>query len=216
MNYEGYVYPNETVEWGLMIVMYPYITGIVAGTFIVSSLYHVFKVEKLAPVGKLSLLVSLAFLCLATTPLLLHLGHPERSFFIMIRPNLRSAMSGFGFIYSFYMALLLLEIWFIYRPLIVDLSRNASTAAARLFYSVIALGVREIPEPARRIDARIITLLAGIGIPAACILTGYVDLVKILELTLANGRDPRTGKQLGPETGEATEFQSFDELFEAW
>ena len=119
-HYAGYVYPNESVEWGLMIVMYPYITGIVAGAFIVSSLYHVFKNETLAPVGKLALLVSLAFLCFATTPLLLHLGHPERSFSIMIRPNLLSAMSGFGFIYSFYMALLLLEIWFIYRPVIVD------------------------------------------------------------------------------------------------
>ncbi len=177
MHYEGYVYPNETVEWGLMIVMYPYITGIVAGAFIVSSLYHVFKCQSLAPVGKLSLLVSLAFLCFATTPLLLHLGHPERSFFIMIRPNLLSAMSGFGFIYSFYMALVLLEIWFIYRPLIVDLSHNASTSIGRLFYSVIALGVREIPEPARRLDKKIITVLAGIGIPAACLLHGYVGFI---------------------------------------
>ena len=177
MQYNGYTYPNESVEWGLMIVMYPYITGIVAGAFIVSSLYHVFKSQALAPVGKLSLLVSLAFLCFATTPLLLHLGHPEYAFSIMIRPNLLSAMSVFGFIYSFYMGLLLLEIWFIYRPVIVDLSRNASTAVGRLFYSVIALGVREIPEPARRIDKRIITLLAGIGIPAACILTGYVGFI---------------------------------------
>ncbi len=173
MQYNGYTYPNESVEWGLMIVMYPYITGIVAGAFIVSSLYHVFKSQALAPVGKLSLLVSLAFLCFATTPLLLHLGHPECAFSIMIRPNLLSAMSVFGFIYSFYMGLLLLEIWFIYRPVIVDLSRNASTAVGRLFYSVIALGVREIPEQARRIDEKIIAFLAGIGIPAACILHGF-------------------------------------------
>jgi len=175
--HEGYVYPNEAVEWGLMIVMYPYITGIVAGAFIVSSLYHVFKNETLAPVGKLSLLASLAFLCLATTPLLLHLGHPERSFFIMIRPNLRSAMSGFGYIYSFYMGLLLLEVWFIYRPFLVDRSHNASTALGRLFYSVCTLGVREIPEGARRIDKKIIVLLAGIGIPAACLLHGYVGFI---------------------------------------
>jgi len=177
MHYGGYVYPNEGVEWGLMIVMYPYITGIVAGAFIVSSLYYAYENKTLAPVAKLSLLVSLAFLCFATTPLLLHLGHPEYAFSIMIRPNLLSAMSVFGFIYSFYMGLLLLEIWFIYRPVIVDLSRNASTAVGRLFYSVIALGVREIPEPARRIDKRIITLLAGIGIPAACVLTGYVGFI---------------------------------------
>ncbi len=177
MHYGGYVYPNEEVEWGLMIVMYPYITGIVAGAFIVSSLYYAYKNETLAPVGRLSLLMSLAFLCLATCPLLLHLGHPECAFFIMVRPNFLSAMSVFGFIYSFYMVLLLLEIWFIHRPVIVDLSRNASTATGRLFYSVIALGVREIPEPARRIDEKIITLLAGVGITAACILTGYVGFI---------------------------------------
>ena len=176
-HYTGYVYPNEAVEWGLMIVMYPYITGIVAGTFIVSSLYYLFKNETLAPVGKLSLLVSLAFLGLATSPLLLHLGHPERSLFIMIRPNLRSAMSGFGYIYAFYLALLCLEIWFIYRPFIVNQSRNASTAVGRLFYSVLAFGVREIPEQARHVDEKIITLLAGIGIPAACVLTGYVGFI---------------------------------------
>ena len=176
-HYTGYVYPNEAVEWGLMIVMYPYITGLVAGAFIVSSLYHLFKIKTLAPVGKLSLLVSLAFLCLAMSPLLLHLGHPERSLFIMIRPNLRSAMSGFGYIYSFYMALLCLEIWFIYRPFIVERSRNASTAVGRLFYSALALGVQEIPEQARRIDEKIITLLAAIGIPAACILHGYVGFI---------------------------------------
>ena len=42
-----YVYPNETVvPWGVLIVVYPYITGLVAGAFIVSSLYHTFRMEK--------------------------------------------------------------------------------------------------------------------------------------------------------------------------
>ena len=40
---EGFVFPNEAhVTWSVMIVLYPYITGLVAGAFIVSSLYHVF------------------------------------------------------------------------------------------------------------------------------------------------------------------------------
>ncbi len=50
----------------------------------------------------------------------------------------------------------------------------------------------------------------------AYILTGYFNLVKILELTLNNGRDPRTQKQLGPQTGEAAAFTSLDQLLEAW
>ncbi|CAB5125259.1 Pyruvate formate-lyase (EC [Olavius algarvensis associated proteobacterium Delta 3] len=50
----------------------------------------------------------------------------------------------------------------------------------------------------------------------AYILTGYFNLPKILEITLFNGRDPRTGKQLGPETGEPSEFEDFDQLFDAF
>ena len=41
--YTGWVYPNETVfEWSILIAVYPYITGLVAGAFTVSSLYQVF------------------------------------------------------------------------------------------------------------------------------------------------------------------------------
>ena len=48
------------------------------------------------------------------------------------------------------------------------------------------------------------------------ILTGYFNIVKILEITLHNGRDPRTGKRIGLETGDPTQFRSYDELFEAF
>jgi len=48
------------------------------------------------------------------------------------------------------------------------------------------------------------------------ILTGYFNLVKVLEITLNNGLDPRTGKRLGLETGNPSRFRSFDELFEAF
>ena len=47
-------------------------------------------------------------------------------------------------------------------------------------------------------------------------LSGYVNLPKILEITLNNGVDPRTGKKIGIETGDPRNFKSFDELFEAF
>lgn len=50
----------------------------------------------------------------------------------------------------------------------------------------------------------------------AYILTGYFNLPKIFELTLNNGRDPRTGAQLGPQTGDPRTFASFDALFAAF
>ncbi|MCW8816554.1 MAG: glycyl radical protein [Ignavibacteriaceae bacterium] len=48
------------------------------------------------------------------------------------------------------------------------------------------------------------------------ILTGYFNLTKILEITLNNGSDPQTGKQIGIQTGDPKSFQSFDELIEAY
>lgn len=50
----------------------------------------------------------------------------------------------------------------------------------------------------------------------AYILTGYFNLPKILELTLHNGRDPRTGKQLGPHTGDPARFATYADLFAAF
>ena len=48
------------------------------------------------------------------------------------------------------------------------------------------------------------------------ILTGYFNIVKILEITLNNGVDPKTGKRIGLRTGDPTRFRSFSELFEAF
>ncbi|MCE1188713.1 MAG: glycyl radical protein [Ignavibacteria bacterium] len=48
------------------------------------------------------------------------------------------------------------------------------------------------------------------------ILTGYFNLVKIFEVTLHNGADPRTGKLIGLQTGTAESFTSFDDLLQAY
>ena len=48
------------------------------------------------------------------------------------------------------------------------------------------------------------------------ILTGYFNLVKVLEITLNNGVDPLTDKKIGIETGDPNNFKSYDELFEAY
>ncbi|MCG8563691.1 MAG: glycyl radical protein [Desulfobacterales bacterium] len=57
---------------------------------------------------------------------------------------------------------------------------------------------------------------AGVFGKEAYILTGYFNLPKILELTLNNGLDPRTGKLLGLETGYAHRFETFDQLMAAF
>jgi Ni/Fe-hydrogenase subunit HybB-like protein len=173
----GYLFPNDLhILWRLMIVMYPYITGLVAVAFILSSLYHVFHRTELRPIGRLSLVASLAFLLFAPTTLLLHLGHPERALNIMITPNLSSAMAGFGYIYAAYLVLLLFEIWLVHRADIITLA-NRSNGAKRRFYEILALGVHDVSDEARRVDHRVLVILAGLGIPAAVLLHGYVGFI---------------------------------------
>lgn len=71
------------------------------------------------------------------------------------------------------------------------------------------------PEDARRGGASGCVEAGAFG-TEAYILTGYFNLPKILELTLNNGLDPLTGKQLGPTTGDPLEFNDFDELMSAY
>src|SRR4030065_2361070 len=123
---QGFIYPNEIEgHWGILVVVYPYLTGLVAGAFILASLVKVFNVKEVQSVYRLSLLTALAFLLIAPLPLLLHLGHPTRSFEIFLNPNFTSAMGMFGFVYAWdLMGVLLLEIWFTYRKDIIVWSRQ--------------------------------------------------------------------------------------------
>jgi Ni/Fe-hydrogenase subunit HybB-like protein len=177
---EGFAYPNEqTLQplWGVLIVVYPYVTGLVAGAFIMASLVRVFRVQALEPVYRLSLLTALAFLLCAPLPLLFHLGHPERCFQILITPNLSSPMAMFGFVYAWYlMAVLLLELWFEYRR---DLARWSLTERGLrgLVYRLFTVGVTDLDQTAIRLDERMGRLVSVVGIPSAFLLHGYVGFI---------------------------------------
>jgi len=177
MPFTGYVYPNETViAWSVLIVVYPYLTGLVAGAFTVSSLYQVFGMQRFKPVAHLALLTSLCCMLVVPTPLLLHLGHPERAFNAVITPHTTSAFAIFGYAAGFYAILLILENWFVFRPYIV---RQAQRRKGPLgwFYRVLSLGSYDLSETAMRYDRKWIFALAVIGIPAAHGLHGYVGFV---------------------------------------
>jgi Ni/Fe-hydrogenase subunit HybB-like protein len=175
---EGFMYPNEVeLQWSILIVLYPYITGLVAGAFILASLERVFKVSAVKPTYRLALLTALAFLLVAPLPLQLHLGHPERSFEMYLTPHTSSAMAMFGFVYLWYlMVVLLLEIWLDYRAEIVQLSQTAR-APWRWIYKVLTLGSQNVSPGARRIDDYVGYTITIIGIPSAFLLHGYVGFI---------------------------------------
>ena len=175
---EGFMYPNEIgLQWSVLIVLYPYITGLVAGAFILASLVRIFRVRAIEPTYRLALLTALSFLLVAPLPLQLHLGHPERSPEMYFTPHSTSAMAMFGYIYLWYlMAVLVLEIWLDYRREIVLLSQS-SKGLLRLIYRVMTLGSSNISPRSLAIDSRVGWIVTLIGIPSAFLLHGYVGFI---------------------------------------
>jgi Ni/Fe-hydrogenase subunit HybB-like protein len=172
------MYPNEVeLQWSVLIVLYPFITGLVAGAFILASLERVFRVEEVKPTYRLALLTALAFLIVAPLPLQLHLGHPERSLEMYLTPHRSSAMAMFGFVYLWYlMAVLLLEIWLDYRRDIVMLAQS-STGWRKPLYRLLTLGSYNITPGALRVDDIVGWTVTLIGIPSAFLLHGYVGFI---------------------------------------
>ena len=175
---EGFMYPNEMeLQWSVLIVLYPFITGLVAGAFILASLERVFNVQAVKPTYRLALLTALAFMLVAPLPLQLHLGHPERSFEMYLTPHTTSAMAMFGFVYLWYlMAVLVVEIWLEYRREIV-IAWHRNTGVVRFAYKVLALGSDNISPEALRVDDRAGRFVTIIGIPSAFLLHGYVGFI---------------------------------------
>jgi len=175
----SYVFPNERPElqWGVLIVLYPYITGLVAGAFILASLVRVFNAKAVAPTYRLALLTALAFLICAPLPLVAHLGHPARAYEIVMTPHVTSAMAMFGFVYAWYlMAVLLLEIWFDFRAEMVQWVKE-SKGLKRVFYAILTLGIMDVSEKSIAFDHKAGRFLTIVGIPSAVLLHGYVGFI---------------------------------------
>lgn len=173
----NYVLPNnQYIVWSLMITIYPFITGLIAGAFIVSSLSHVMNIKEFHQIAKFALVGAFCFGLFAGVPLLVHLGQPQRAFNIYFTPHSTSAMSLFGYFYGGYMIVLMIEIWFVFREHFIRMY-NATTAPVKYIYYVLTLGVTTYHPDSRAVDRRYVYYLALLGIPWAMLLHGYVGFV---------------------------------------
>lgn len=173
----GYVYPNETViAWTVLIAVYPYLTGLVAGASSVSVLYTGSGLREYKPVARLALLAAFAFMVTVPIVLLSHLGHPERALGAMITPNFKSAFSMFGYFAMLYTFILFLEIWFEFRVYNVLQARN-STGIKRLFYRALTLFDDDISQQSREFDHKWLRFIVIFSILGAHGLHGYVGFV---------------------------------------
>ncbi len=182
---ELFVAPNEYVYWSIQIVMYPYMTGLVAGAFVLSSLYHVFGIEKLKDMARFALVFSFALLFAAPMPLMLHLLRPERGLYVFFTPHFTSAIAAFGIVFFTYAVIVASELWFLYRKHLVGVylalqGKQDKTIAERiqfLIFATLTLGAIDVSEEALHKDEKAIKFLAALGIPVACFLHGYAGFI---------------------------------------
>ncbi|MGP8152550.1 MAG: NrfD/PsrC family molybdoenzyme membrane anchor subunit [Smithella sp.] len=182
---ELFVYPNEYVYWAIQIVMYPFMTGLVAGAFVLSSLYHLFGIKPLKDIARFALVFSFALLLVAPLPLLLHLTQPERSFHIFTTPHFTSAIAAFGVVLFVYGSVVASELWFLFRKHLVDVSLYLKGKANKSFtekikylvHTILTLGAMDVSDASLKLDAKAIKILAGVGVPIACFLHGYAGFI---------------------------------------
>ncbi len=181
---EFFVYPNEYIYWTIQIVMYPFMTGLVAGAFVLSSLYHVFGVKPLKEIARFSLVFSFALLPCAPMPLLLHLQQPMRNHHVLMTPHFTSAIAAFGIVFLTYGMIVASELWFVYRGHFVaralalrESRRGVVDGLLARFYSLLTLGAWDVSEETLHRDERAVRVLAGAGIPVACFLHGYAGFI---------------------------------------
>ncbi len=182
---ELFVYPNEYIYWSVQIVMYPFMTGLVAGAFVLSSLYHVFGIKELKDIARFALVFSFALLFIAPVPIILHLQHPLRGINNLMTPHFTSAIAAFGIVFSSYGAIVASELWFLYRRHFVSVAQplkdKQDKTLAEWFkffiFCSLTLGVYDVSEESLKKDEKAIKVLAGLGIPVACFLHGYAGFI---------------------------------------
>jgi len=113
-NYSSYV------PWGHWVAAYIYFIGLSAGAFLLSSLVYVFGVRQLERIAKLSLFTAIVTLLMALVTIWLDLGHFERFFYVFTRPNLHSMMAWMVWLYTAYLILLVVELYYAIQKDAVD------------------------------------------------------------------------------------------------
>lgn len=160
------------IPWGLWVGAYIYLIGVSAGAFLISALVYVFGIRKLEPIGKLALFTAIITLGIAMFSIFLDLGHPERAWRLVLRTNFYSVMGWMIWLYTAYLILLVVELWFALRG---DFARWSARRDAQGFLArILGLGQRDLSPQALARDKQLLRVLGALGVPLAIAFHGGV------------------------------------------
>ncbi len=127
------------VIWVTMVSNYVFLVVSSTGLCIVTSLGHVFGMERYELVSKRGVFLALITIIFGMISIGAHLGHPERAMiFNVLTPNFLSAMWWMGTLYTFYIVFIAIEYWLLARNDLIDRSKQAD-GLAKTIYSFMAM-----------------------------------------------------------------------------
>ncbi len=94
------IMPQEA--FGGLIAVYFYLTGLSAGSFVLSTLAFVFGMAKYKPIGKIGVILAALFLIMAPLALLVHVGQPFKSWHLFVYWNITSPITWGSFLLTLY------------------------------------------------------------------------------------------------------------------
>lgn len=163
---------GSIVTWGLWVATYIYFIGLSAGSFLISSLVYVFNVKRFERIGRLAVFTALVTLLMALLSIVFDLGHMGRAWHVVAYPNFKSPMAWMIWLYSAYMVLLALEMWFLVRRDMAIGSNQPGWKAG--VYRLLTFGWNDTSEASAARDRRVVHILATIGVPLAILFHGGV------------------------------------------
>ncbi len=107
------IFPQET--FGTLIAVYFYLTGLSAGSFVLSTLAYVFGMEKYKPIGKIGVILAAVFLIMAPLALLVHVGQPFKAWHLFAYLNPTSPITFGSFLLTLYPINALIYGWFMFK-----------------------------------------------------------------------------------------------------
>ena len=167
----------EHIYWGLPLVIYPYLSGLVAGSFIVGSLAKVFGLKKFEPLTKLAAIMTLVFLIGAPLGPLAEAVQRSRIWELYTRDHIPYSPLGlFIVIWTAYVVLVVAEIYYIFRLDNIYLAEHAQ-GWRKSWHKFLTLGSRDTSGASQHRDHGVLVVLSVIGILLAFGFHGYVGFV---------------------------------------
>lgn len=167
----------EHIYWGMPLVLYPYISGLVAGSFIVATLSKVFGMKKFEPLAKIGVALTFVFLICAAIAPLAEATMRSRWWELYTRDHIPYSPLGFFIvIWMLYIILVLIELYVIFRPDNIQLAQYGQ-GWRRGWHKFLTLGSRDTSAAAMHRDHTLLVVLSAIGILLAFIFHGYVGFV---------------------------------------